>query len=318
MTDINTYALLVPCYNAEAYIETFLQNLSALSVPFNEVLFYDDASTDHTAELLSSKGFKVIRGEVNRGPGYARNRLAEAATCSYIHFHDIDDEIVPDYISKVSAIANAGKYDVILCNVYWIDAVTRQPVLSWHYSNEQIQTLPLAYVIEHPIGGINGLYKRDVFLQAGGFDENYRIWEDADMHVRLAEHGARFCVIEEVLSVSLRYSHSGSTNQKQGWLNRLQLLLQYESRFNHPLVRKAIGREAQRTAGSFIMSKNDDAAACAMRLSERCSVPVPSSQNMAWRVLKAVLPPVLRINIRLLHLKLAFRKVRKSSNIASS
>lgn len=304
-----SYAILVPCYNAEQYIEGFLENLSRQILPFDEVIFYDDASTDDTYNSLISNGCNVIKGDKNKGPGYARNQLATNCKSQWMHFHDIDDELEPDYLAKTSAIAESQpSVDVVLCNVDWHDAASRQVLFSWRYSHAAINENTIAYAIAHPIGGINGLYRKSKFIEAGGFTTEIRIWEDADLHVKLAESKARFYIIEEVLCRALRYSNSASANQHNGWLTRLDLLTSYAKRFNGRKEQIEVGRQANLAASSFVLLGDPSAAARALGLSESCGVTVPDTQSTPWRILKAVLPAGIRIPLRVFQLRTAFRK----------
>jgi glycosyltransferase involved in cell wall biosynthesis len=302
------FSLLVPCYNAENYIDKFLENISALQAQFDEVIFYDDASTDNTYELLKSKGVQVIKGNVNKGPGYARNQLIAHTTCDWFHFHDIDDGLNPDYLNKVTEIAKDDQNDVILCNVDWYDAQSKELVLSWKYSNSEINQNTVAYIISHPIGGINGLYRKSKFIESGGFNTQIRMWEDADFHVRLAAKKARFFVIEEMLSYSLRYSESASADQSSGWLIRLGLLQDYHEKFTDDANQFEIGKQAQATASHLILCRQFGAAKTALKLSELCGLQVPHTKSTLWACLKWTLPATLRINLRLFQLKLAFKK----------
>jgi len=304
-----SYAILVPCYNAEQYIDGFLKNLVIQTLQFDEVIFYDDASIDDTVKLLKGKGFNVISGEVNKGPGYARNQLAAACKSEWMHFHDIDDELDLDYLAKTSAVTKSDpSVDVVLCNVDWHDAVSRKVLLSWTYSNEEINKNSIAYTIAHPIGGINGLYRKSKFIQTGGFNTEIRIWEDADLHVKLAANNAVFRVIEEVLSRSLRYNDSASSNQAQGWLTRLNLLNAYSKSFTGIVEQAEIGRQANVTASNLILMGETDAATKALELSEACGVIVPDNNSRVWQILKNIMPASARIPLRIFQLRMAFKK----------
>lgn len=300
--------MLVPCYNAEHFVDSFLLGLSQLDRPFDEIIFYDDASTDRTRNLLISRGQRVISGEKNMGPAHARNILALYASSDWIHFHDIDDALVSSYLTKTAALAETNLHDVILCNVDWRDIITDGLVLNWKYDNAQINNDPLKYTISHPIGGINGLYRKSKITEIGGFNTELRIWEDADLHVRLASHGARFHVIEEVLSIAFRTGNSASSNQTLGWLNRLKLLENYQQQFTEYAIQQEIGHQAQLTAARLLLSGEGRAAKRALQLSEKSAVKVPVARSLLWRFLKNILPGSLRIELRLLHLQFAFRK----------
>lgn len=305
---METFALLVPCFNAEKHIDVFLKNLQSQEKQFDEVIFYDDASTDNTASLLRQSGYKVISGSENGGPSVARNRLALESTSTWIHFHDIDDLLDNTYLKKVSIEAVTRHIDVVLCNVDWFDSKRENCVISWKYSNELIHLDPLAYTIENPIGGINGMYRKTLFQKIGGFDENLRQWEDADLHVRLAWNNCRFFVVEEVLAYAIRHSNSLSLNQKDAWLTRAFLLKRYFKNFKSLPTQLVIGKEAQRAASQLILYHEFESSTQMLLLSEACGVSVPNSNRIIWRLIKAIIPYKLRINLRIIQLRLAFGK----------
>jgi len=302
------YSLLVPCYNARKYIDGFIDNINQLKQSFDEVLFYDDASTDDTVQLLLSKGLRVIEGETNKGPGYARNKLVENTICDWFHFHDIDDRLRPDYLTKVARLAERGEADVILCNVNWYDSQSEKLVLSWEYSDTLINDNAVVYTIAHPIGGINGLYRKSKFIETGGFNTGIRIWEDADLHVKLAGKNARFNVIEEDLSYSLRYPESASADQRTGWNIRAGLLQEYYETFKDQTIRAEIGKQAQVVASKFILLQQYAHAKKMLQLSELCKVKVPYNQSKLWGIIKMVTPSSFRIRLRIMQLKVAFNK----------
>lgn len=98
---IEGISLLVPCYNAENYIKQFLQRVNKLNGHFDEILFFDDGSTDRTNDILKELDCIFFTGEINKGPGYARNELAKKSNFKYIHFHDVDDDFDVDFVIDV-------------------------------------------------------------------------------------------------------------------------------------------------------------------------------------------------------------------------
>ncbi|RZL68601.1 MAG: glycosyltransferase family 2 protein [Pedobacter sp.] len=247
------YSLLVPVYNAEAYIAAFLEEIKLLRKPFDEIIFYDDASTDATASLLASSGFHVILGKINKGPGYARNRLAEAAQGKYIHFHDVDDRFNPLFLNLLDQPLKNQSYDVILGNSDWLDSNTNNAILRWRYSIDAINKDPLKYFIQHPLGIINTIYKRAKFISTGGFDEQLKCWEDADLHVKLASQHATFAYIDEVLAYSIRHNNGISNNQIACWGCRLKFLALYLAKFESRLYREVIKEEVIKVKNNFLI-----------------------------------------------------------------
>ncbi|RZK39374.1 MAG: glycosyltransferase [Pedobacter sp.] len=309
MHSSDKFSLLVPCYNAENYIDNFIENINALDKPFDEILFYDDASTDNSYQILTSRGYKVIRGAENKGAGYARNKLVEYCSNEWVHFHDIDDGLKPNYLIKVASIIEKDKnVDVVLCNVDWYDAKSKALLLNWQYSNSEINLNSLKYTIANPIGGINGLYRKSKVLEINGFNTHIRIWEDADFHVKLASSKAIFYVIDEVLSYSLRYENSASTDQINAWIIRLELLQEYANTNSNLEILSEIGVQSQVAASALILQHQSNAAKKAFQLSEKCGVPVPFNTSKIWNFLKILLPSSLRINMRIFQLQYAFNK----------
>ena len=96
-----TVSLLIPAYNAESWLSDLLTDAANQTLPFAEIVVYDDASTDQTSEAAARFAVKVIRGEINRGAGYARNQLISASTSPWIHFHDADDRLSPNFNEKM-------------------------------------------------------------------------------------------------------------------------------------------------------------------------------------------------------------------------
>jgi glycosyltransferase involved in cell wall biosynthesis len=247
------HSLLVPVYNAEEYIGLFINHISNLKVSFDEIIFYDDASTDRTAEIIKNKGFRLIEGKINQGPGYARNRLAEQAKGDYIHFHDIDDEFTANFLVLINKSMKEKKSDVIFGNADWINNENREVIIKWRYDSNELNKNPLEYFISHPLGIINVVYKRVVFLSIKGFDENLRCWEDADLHVKLAAQGARFTHINETMAYSLRHKNGISKNQNWCWKCRLKFLTKYLEEYTHLVDRKIFSKEVINVKNYFII-----------------------------------------------------------------
>lgn len=220
----NSISLLVPCFNASKYIAVFLEHVAGLG--FDEVIFYNDGSTDDTLELLEKSGCTFISSPLNNGSGFARNKLADNATCDYIHFHDIDDRFNPDFINIISAYLPQSP-DVIVGNADWVVEDTGETLIEWRYNADEAKADPLAYFIAHPLGIINTVYNRVAFLEAGGFNEKIKCWEDSDLHVKLANHGHKFTFTNSVLAYSMRHNNGISSNQNWCWQCRLKFLEQY-------------------------------------------------------------------------------------------
>jgi len=291
--------LLIPCHNAAGHLARLFDSVSALHVPFAEIICYDDASTDDTARIAQARGARVVRGTERRGPAHARNQLLRATSLPWVHFHDADDLLNADFTRATGALVGDG-VDAVICDVEWVDERSRIPVQFWRYETAPLEADALPYVIEHPIGGINGVYRRSMLEQIGGFDERYSCWEDADLHVRLAAAGARFTGTETVLCQALRRAGSASANQHACSLSRLTLLAEYALMFDDrgKKVQASIAREAEKVARALLHYGDVDAAGVAIDLCRRLGFAPPTTGSRILGMLKHVLSPITAMRLQ--------------------
>lgn len=306
----NTCSLLIPCYNAENYLPRLWETVKAQTVPFDEIICYDDGSQDNTTEIAKSLGAKVIVGGINMGVSHARNQLAKSSNCDWIHFHDADDLLHSQYLYKTKAKID-NNIDVIICNVDWIDEDTRKLIIPWRYNNQEFQNNSLIAAISNPLGGINALIRKDTFISVGGFDESVSCWEDADLYVRLAGVDAKFTVIEEVLSFSLRHKECLSENQHKCWHCRLNFLKDYAKMFGSK-VNNVVINQLELTVRSFLELHDKQLALEAIKLIEDLGGKPPTTNNSLLKVLKLMLPVLVVFQLQQFFRKLwvvCFKKV---------
>jgi len=97
-------SVIIPCHNAEAYIETCIRSVFAQSFENFEILVIDDASSDGTISHLrryDDSRLRVIQLDENSGsPAKPRNVGIQEAKGSFIAFLDCDDFWHPDKLHK--------------------------------------------------------------------------------------------------------------------------------------------------------------------------------------------------------------------------
>lgn len=105
--------LIVPAYNEGPFIDRCINSIKNQTVPFDQVIFIDDHSTDGTTKsLLAVNGeqdWTCCRFTKNQGVSTARNKGIREATGDWVTFLDADDELTPDACEKMhKAIENYG------------------------------------------------------------------------------------------------------------------------------------------------------------------------------------------------------------------
>ena len=117
-------SVIVPCYNAGAYLEPCLRSVLAQTMGDLELLVIDDGSTDGSLSVVQ----EIARGDArmrvfhqeNRGVCAARNRGLDAARGEYVTFVDGDDLLPPDALERMLALAPGA--DMVVCAHETFDA----------------------------------------------------------------------------------------------------------------------------------------------------------------------------------------------------
>ena len=114
-------SIIVPVYNAAAFLEGCLESILNQSLTNIEVLVVNDGSTDDTLSIINKFAAAddrvVLINGTNQGVSAARNKGLDVARGEYIGFVDADDWIEEKMYDRLYAAAiNAGA-DWAVCNV---------------------------------------------------------------------------------------------------------------------------------------------------------------------------------------------------------
>lgn len=209
----NDVAVVIPAYNAAAFLPTALQSLQQQTHRPAEVVVVDDGSTDGTAAIAEQHGATVIR-QSQRGPGAARNRGIQATRSPLVAFLDADDWFAPAKLGRqVARLVELGA--MAICADAWIvrgDSVERS-------KNEQ-RIVPGVLTLErllqaNPVICSTVLVRRDALEQAGPFDEDPELiaTEDYDLWLRIARREP-IAYMAEPLTFYRVHDHSLSANAR--------------------------------------------------------------------------------------------------------
>ena len=94
-----TITAIVPAFNEEEGISETLDALLAQTVPFDEIIVADDASTDRTREVALAYGVRVLTPPQNLGSkARAQNYALPFCTTDLVLAVDADTVLAPDYV----------------------------------------------------------------------------------------------------------------------------------------------------------------------------------------------------------------------------
>lgn len=187
-------SIVIPAFRARRHLPACLEALAGQTADPDafEVIVVDDASGDGTGHLARQAGVTVLDHERNRGAAAARNTGARAAKGDLLLFVDSDVVPAPGLVAAALRLADAGtaaatgRYDPEPAGPD--DAFARYKALwtfwCWERSGARSGT-------SSHLQGALAAVRRDVFEEAGGFDESFvgGSVEDYELSERLREAG---------------------------------------------------------------------------------------------------------------------------------
>ncbi len=114
-------SIIVPVYNAGAYLAACLDSLLAQTLTAIEILAIDDGSTDQSAAILADYAARdarvVVRTQQNQGVSAARNAGLALAKGDFVGFCDADDWADPTMYGALHQAAIKADAQVAFCAV---------------------------------------------------------------------------------------------------------------------------------------------------------------------------------------------------------
>ncbi len=183
-------SIIIPCYNAEKYIEETILSVIRQTYTKVEIVVIDDGSTDNSATIIKglSRQYNLkYFFQDNTGVSTARNAGIMASSGEYIVPLDADDILLPESIEKKVKLAVQGNYDLVYS---WVE-VTDDNLNSIKVCKGRgpQNLLDELFVFSPPaiISPSSTLIKRAVFNEIGYFDTNLSVSADVDMWIRIAK-----------------------------------------------------------------------------------------------------------------------------------
>ncbi len=231
--------VILPAYNGARVIRKALESALSQDVPLR-IIVVDDGSSDDSAAIARSYGDGVsVIAQANRGVSGARNAGLAAATAPYVALLDQDDVWTPGKLARQLALLEAHPDAALV----FTDMVLLKPDGTIVEDGFLRTTPPYAGLDRQPLG--NDAYllpeslgeavvrfnfispsttviRRDALQAIGGFDEAFRLIDDADCWMRLLSR-SRAIAIEDRLVLSLVWEGNASLRWEKFIAERIRL-----------------------------------------------------------------------------------------------
>jgi glycosyltransferase involved in cell wall biosynthesis len=209
-----TLALCIPAYNAENYLPALLLSANNQCIPFDEILVYNDCSTDKTSEIAKSFSAIVIDGEVNVGCSLGKNKMAQIAKSDWLHFHDADDLLLPNFTEVAHKWMSAAKApDIVLLHFLYKNFASGELLGEPDYKREDMLKDAVKFNIDNKVVNF-ALMQKKPFLAIGGFDSAPEVLynEDRAFYTKASIAGLSFDYEKETTCINYFHPNSMSAN----------------------------------------------------------------------------------------------------------
>ena len=219
-------AVIVVNYNGGSIVERCVEALGEQTLAPHRVIVVDNASTDGSPDAIAARfpEVELVRLDENVGFAAANNLAARRADdCDWLALLNPDafpeprwlEELVraadenPDYTFFASRLvrANAPELDGT-GDVYHVSG------MAWRRDEGEPATAVRAADEVFSACAAAALYRRDVFLAAGGFDASFFCYyEDTDLAFRLRLAGHRCLYVPDAIVRHVGFGSSGELSE---------------------------------------------------------------------------------------------------------
>lgn len=196
-------------FNRPRLLRQAVESLRLQTYQRLEIIVVDDASSDpeairaldEVAMELEQNGGRLIRHEVNRYLGAARNTAVRSASGDYVLFLDDDDYAKPEQVATLVAVAMKTGADVVnsFCDRLFED----EPPRAGMKARERwlmLGNAPGVGIFKNYFGPASALFKKQSFQSIGGFTESRGVGhEDWELFAECSLSGLNLQLVPEAL-----------------------------------------------------------------------------------------------------------------------
>ena len=264
-------SIIVPVYNASAFISICIESILRQSYRDYEMIIVDDGSKDDSGEICDEFAKKDIRIRVihnnNGGVSSARNTGIEQAKGKYLLFVDADDSINPNMCEVMVSRAEQSGVDYVICGY---NEVCRQKIIPRLFALPDNTVMDRNYIIHKLLYSIfsneniinspfNKLYRRESILMHGIIFPKRRRAEDWLFNIRYLETAQSALYIDEALYNYIRNEHSAMSRvlpeQFLIWKENIQVRREIEKRYRFNVDWKEVNKHFLEGAIPWAMAR---------------------------------------------------------------
>lgn len=220
-----TVSIILPCYNADKYLQECLDSIFAQTFTDFELILIDDGSVDDTKSIIKSNidpRLIYISNRKNSGIVSSLNKGIKLAKGRYIARMDSDDVIAKMRLQmQVDFLEKNSDYGMVGC---WHNVINADGMLinrmQYPVDSDELRLLLLfRNQFAHP-----SIVLRTTIVKELLYDDDFKYCEDYELWTRMAEHAKVANLPDYLLSYRIHDENSSSLNHKIVQQNVIALL----------------------------------------------------------------------------------------------
>ena len=202
--------VLMPVYNGGEYLRLSIESILSQTYRDFELLIINDCSTDNSLETIKSFNdprIVVYTNTVNMGQTKSLNIGLKLAKGKYIARMDADDMAFPlwletlvNYIKERPENVVVGSAAIVINGVGKIKELRKMPT--------SFSEIIFHIFYAPPMNHVSVLFKRDLILESGGYDEEFKITQDYELWSSIIRSNNRIANISDILVAYRVHSRS--------------------------------------------------------------------------------------------------------------
>lgn len=218
----NSVSVVIPCYQQGRFLAEAIESALMQTYPPAEIIVIDDGSPDDTAAVVAQYPTVRYVYQQNQGLSAARNTGLNCASGSYVNFLDADDRLSRHALETGARYLDSNPNWGFVAGGHRLVSEDGSPLPApkqGHLRKDYYRQL-----MHHNFIACHNsvMYRRDVLLSAGGFDETLPAGEDWDTYLRIAQRFPIHCHDE---IVSEYRQHSSNITRDIDLIMRVSLLV---------------------------------------------------------------------------------------------
>jgi glycosyltransferase involved in cell wall biosynthesis len=219
-------SIITPFYNREKIISYTIESVLRQTFDDWELILVDDGSDDNTESLIKAfvdkePRIKYLKREAEpKGPCTCRNIGAKSASGEFLIFLDSDDLLAPFCLAqRLAVMRNHSELDFAVFNIELMKDIPGDTGVFFNkVPGKGENYIDLFLRMDTPWQTSCPIWRKEYFLRAGGFNEQFLIKTDPELHTRVLINFAPHYKVMDDLPADCYYRFQyGDANKNTGY-----------------------------------------------------------------------------------------------------